>query len=95
MEKIRRDFKNVAGNEKEVYIRQNSRTTYDLNSVYKTVPSDDFHRLVNINKKALEGYMISNPVVKERVTSAAITNYTSPFLSVKKVKKLKKKKGEK
>ena len=92
MEKIKREFKNIAGNEEEIYIRQNSRTTYDLDSVYKTVPSDDFHNLVNINKKFLEGYMMSNPVVKERIVSAAITNFTSPFLATKKIKKVKKEK---
>ena len=92
MEKIKRDFKNVSGNEKEIYIRQNARTAYDLDSVYRVVPSDDFHKLVNVNKKALEGYMISNPVVKEEITRTATTNFTSPFLATKKVKKLKKKK---
>lgn len=94
MEKIKREFKNVASDEEEVYIRQNARTSYDLNSVYRTVPSDDFHNLVNVNKKALENYMISNPVVKEEITRAATTNFTSPFLATKKIKKLKKKKGE-
>ena len=91
MEKIKREFKNVASDEEEVYIRQNSRTSYDLNSVYRAVPSDDFHNLVNVNKKALENYMISNPVVKEEITQAAVTNFTSPFLATKKIKKLKKK----
>ena len=93
MEKIKRGAKNLVGNKEEVYVRQNSRTTYDLNSVYRAVPTDDFHKLVNINKKAVENYMFVNPVVKEEIEMSSTTNFTSPFLATKKVKK--KKKGKK
>ena len=91
MEKIKRGAKNLVGNKEEVYVRQNSRTTYDLNSVYRAVPTDDFHKLVNINKKAVENYMFVNPVVKEEIEMSSTTNFTSPFLALKKVKKGKKK----
>ena len=94
IEKIKREFKNITSDEEEIYVRQNSRTAYDLDSVYRTVPSDDFHKLVNVNKKALEGYMISNPVVKEEIIRVATTNFTSPFLATKKIKKEKKKKDD-
>ena len=97
MEKIKRGAKNLIGNKEEVYVRQNARTTYDLDSVYKMVPADDFHKLVNINKKAVTNYMTVNPVVKEELERTSTTNYTSPFLAIKKIKiksKSKKKKGE-
>lgn len=94
MEKIKRGAKNLVGEKEEVYVRQNARTTYDLESVHRIVPVDDFHRLVNINKKSLEGYMMSNPVIKEEVTQAAVVNFTSPFLATKKIKKIKKKKDK-
>lgn len=90
MEKIKRGAKNLVGNKEEVYVRQNSRTTYDLNSVYRAVPTDDFHKLVNINKKAVENYMFVNPVVKEEIEMSSTTNFTSPFLAIKKTKKKKK-----
>ena len=89
MEKIKRGAKNIVGEKEEVYIRQNSRTTYDLSSVHKYVPDEDFHKLVNINKKAVENYMSVNPIVKESLEKTATTNYTSPFLAIKKVKKEK------
>lgn len=94
MEKIKRGAKNLVGEKEEVYVRQNARTTYDLESVHRIVPVDDFHKLVNINKKSLEGYMISNPAIKEEVTQAAVVNFTSPFLATKKIKKIKKKKDK-
>lgn len=87
MDKIKRTSSNLAGETEEVYIRQNSRTTYDLDAVYKTVPSKDFHKLVNVNKKAVDTYMGINPVIKERLMESTVTNYTSPFLATKKVKK--------
>lgn len=97
LEKIKREAKNLVGNEEEIYIRQNSRTTYDLDSVYKMVPVNDFHKLVNINKKAVTNYLSVNPAVKEGLERTSTTNYTSPFLATKKIKiksKSKKKKGE-
>ena len=96
MEKIKRGAKNLIGEKEEVYVRQNARTTYDLESVYKRVPVDDFHKLVNINKKAVTNYIAINPIVKEELERTSTTNYTSPFLATKKIKsKVKKKKGEK
>ena len=95
MEKIKRGAKNLVGNKEEVYVRQSSRTAYDLNAVYKAVPSEDFHKLVNVNKKAVTNYMSENPAIKEEIERTSTTNYTSPFLATKKVKiKSKKKKGE-
>lgn len=87
MDKVREDNEKlrVNGNE-EIYIRQNSRTTYDLDTVYKCVASEEFAKLVNLNKKAVEKYMDSNPAVKERIEASARVNYTAPFLATKKVK---------
>jgi len=90
MEKIKRGAKNLIGEKDEVYVRQNSRTTYDLDAVYRMVPVDDFHKLVNINKKAVTNYLSVNPAVKEELERTSTTNYTSPFLATKKIKKIKK-----
>ena len=91
MEKIKINAENLKGEEKEIYIRQNSSTTYDLRTVHDTVPADDFAGLVNLNKKAVNNYINLNPSVKDAIEDSATTNYTSPFLSSR---KLKKKKGD-
>ena len=87
MEKIRRNSENLKGTDMEVYVRQNSSKTYDLKAVYEAVPSEDFATIVNLNKKAVESYIDINPAVKERVLETATTNYTSPFLAYRKLKK--------
>jgi len=87
MEKIKQTSANIMGEDLEVYVRQNSRTTYDLDTVHKLVPPDDFAKLVGINKKSVERYLNSNPAIKEKVISTSTTNYTKPFLSTKKIKK--------
>lgn len=89
MEKIKRNAENLNGEETEVYIRQNSSTTYDLSTVYDTVPAEDFAGLVNLNKKAVKTYIDLNPAAKDKISETATTNYTSPFLAARKLKKKK------
>lgn len=87
MEKIKRNNKNVNGSDKSVYIRQNSRTNFDLDTVLRIVPEDDFPSLVRLNDKAVKTYMDLSPSVKETILETATTNYTSPFLASRKIKK--------
>jgi hypothetical protein len=86
-EKIKKDSKNIVTGDEEVYIRQNSRVTYDLEAIHRFVPPEDFPSLVSANKKAVDNYVDINPEVKEPILNAAITNYTSPFLATRKIKK--------
>ena len=86
MEKIKNNSENLTNGEKEVYVRQNSSTNYDFDTVLKNVPDDDFPSLVNLNKKAVETYMSMNPSIKEVIAESATTNYTSPFLMTRKKK---------
>ena len=87
MEKIKANASNLKGAEKEIYVKQNSSTNYNLNTVYDSVPSEDFPSLVNLNKKAVETYMSMNSSVKDMITNSATTNHTSPFLASRKIKK--------
>ncbi len=87
IEKIKTDQQNIDLGEKELYIRQSSRTNYNTTDISKIVPHDDFVKLVNINKKAVDTYAEKNPAVKVAVEKASYTNYTSPFLATKKIKK--------
>ena len=87
MEKIKANAANMKGDDKEIYVKQNSSTNYNLDTVYKSVPPDDFSSLVNLNKKAVETYMSMNPSIKEMIADTATTNYTSPFLASRKLKK--------
>ena len=93
MEKIRKDHEHLImpnGTEDlEVYIRQNSRTTYDVDAVYKSMPIEAFLKVINLNKGAVEKYIDNNPAVKDRIYDSAQVNYTSPFLSTRKAKKEK------
>jgi hypothetical protein len=87
MEKIRKDFKNFEVGDEEIYVRQNSNVNYDLETVFNSVPIEDFTSLVNLNKKAVEQYFNVNPRVKEDIAKTATTNHTMPFLATKKLKK--------
>jgi hypothetical protein len=87
MEKIKTSAANMKGDDKEIYVKQNSSTNYSLDTVYNSVPVDDFSSLVSLNKKAVETYMSMNPSIKEMITDTATTNYTSPFLASRKIKK--------
>lgn len=87
MEKIKAAAANMKGDDKEIYVKQNSSTNYSLDTVYKSVPPDDFSSLVNLNKKAVETYMSMNPSIKDMIADTATTNYTSPFLASRKLKK--------
>lgn len=93
MDKIRENHENLVMHNDdqnlEIYIRQNSRTTYDLDTVYKAMPIAAFLKVVNLNKGAVERYISSNPAVKDRIYNSARVNYTAPFLSTKKKKKEK------
>ena len=87
MEKIKINSTNLKGDDTEIYIRQNSSTNYDLKTVYQEVPVDDFAELVNLNKKAVNNYLDLNPSAKEKIMETSTTNYTSPFLASRKLKK--------
>jgi len=87
IEKIKMTGVNLVNDSEELYIRQNSRTNYDVGVVSKLVPYDDFKTMVNLNKKAVSDYLDANPAIKEEVEGSVQASYTSPFLSIKKIKK--------
>jgi len=95
MDKIRENHENLVmhadNNDFEIYIRQNSRTAYDLDVVYNVMPIEAFLKVVNLNKGAVEKYIDNNPAAKEKIHDSARVNYTAPFLSTKKKKKKKEK----
>jgi len=86
MEKVKEGVK-VTTEDEEVYIRQNSRKTYDLNAIFKLVPPAEFPKLVNIHKGSVDRYIDSNPALREEIERSATVNFTSPFLATKKIKK--------
>ena len=89
MEKIKRESKNLVTDSGEVYVRQSSKTTYDFDTVYKMVPSDDFNKLVALNKKAVDEYLALNPSIRDAILETSTTNYTTPFLAHKAIKNKK------
>jgi hypothetical protein len=89
MEKIKREDLSPTWGDKEVYIRQNARTNYDLDVVSKVVPVDQLIKMVNLNKRSVEEYANKNPAHRELIYGAAQVNFTSPFLATKKIRKKK------
>jgi hypothetical protein len=92
MEKIKREDISPKWGDKEVYIRQNSRTEYDPEVISRVVPPDQLIKMVNINKRAVTNYANDNPAVRDLILDSSRTNFTSPFLATKKLRKVKEKK---
>jgi RecB family exonuclease len=86
MEKIRNTGESIIEDGRELYIRQNARKTYDLKVVHGCVPSDDFPKLVNVNKRSVDKYLSKNPAVRDTIVNGSTTNFTSPFLGSRKFK---------
>jgi len=89
IEKIKREDTNPVWGDQEVYIRQNSRTVYDLDIVSKVVPHDRLVGMINLNKSAVENYANENPAARDLIFGAARVNFTTPFLATKKIRKAK------
>jgi len=86
MDKIRDSDDILKIDNEKVYIRQNSRVTYDKYTVKKFTSYEEFVELVNLNKKAVENYIKNNPAIKDKIEATARVNYTAPFLATKKIK---------
>jgi hypothetical protein len=87
MEKIKNSGSDLKGEEVQVFVRQNARTNYDAKTVKELVPYEDYVEMSSLNKKAVDSYCARNPKVKKNIMKAATTNFTSPFLATKKIKK--------
>jgi len=86
-ERIRDHDSVIKDEEQQLYIRQNSRSSYDPVQVAKCVSDHEvFATLVStLNNKAVKKYAEANPAVMEKLEEALHINYTSPFLAVKKL----------
>lgn len=89
-EKIKSTCEDIKGDSKQLYIRQNARSAYDLQTVASLVPSYDLLGLVSLNKKAVEDYYEKHPSLKAPIMAKMTTNFTSPFIASKSIKPLKK-----
>jgi len=87
MEKIKREDTNPVWGDKEVYIRQNSRSEYDLDIVSKVIPHEQLLKMVSLNKKAVEEYANDNPAARDLILNSVKVNFTTPFLATKKIRK--------
>jgi hypothetical protein len=96
MEKVKKLGTNLTTDNEEIYIRQSSKTTYDVDKVAKIIPFDDLVKIMSLNKRGIENYINTNPAVKELLSDAKETNFITPFLATRKikVKKIIKKKGK-
>jgi RecB family exonuclease len=88
-EKIKRFDMNPKHGEEEVYIRQNSRTTYDKEKIARFLDYDEFRSVAgSIDKKSIEHFMSKNPALRAKLEKeqAFTTSYTSPFLAMRKIR---------
>jgi len=89
MEKIKEAGTDLKGGDNHMYIRQSARTNYDAKGLHKLIPPEEFATMVSLNKKAVDSYCSKHPKLKKEIEKNATTNYTSPFLAVKKIKEPK------
>lgn len=87
MEKIKEFGDNIKTDDSELYIRQNSKTYYDVDTVFECIPIDMLKKMVNLKNKEIEKYMDINPTIKEKIRDSARINYISPFIASRKLKK--------
>lgn len=87
IDRIKINGENINDGEKEVYIRQSNKRTYDTAVAASVIDPSHFAKLVKVNKRSLEDYMERNPVVKEKIVASMTSNFTTPFLATKKVRK--------
>ncbi|HLD90896.1 MAG TPA: PD-(D/E)XK nuclease family protein [Patescibacteria group bacterium] len=86
MDRIKTTGINVQVDDKEVYVRQNSRATYDISAVKQIVPQEYLLNMVSLNKSDIEKYMDKNPAAKAKIVDSMTVNFTTPFLDVRKIK---------
>jgi len=84
MERMKRQGSRIHNESEEVYVRQNSRTAFDIKTVYELVPERDFLKMVKLNKRAVEKYITDKPRIKARIVEGSQSTFTSPFLATKK-----------
>jgi len=89
MERIKKTGKNIDNGAEQMYIRQNSRVTYNAKTVFENVPNKEFVKMVTVNKKKVEDYINKKPSIRDAVENTANHNVTSPFLATKKLPKKK------
>lgn len=86
MEKIKASGTDLSGENQQMYIRQTARVNYDPREVAKIIPVDELSGMISLNKKAVDDYCLRNPRAAKHIQQSATTNYTTPFLAVKKIK---------
>lgn len=89
--KIKDEEQDLMGEEKILYIRQNTSTVYDPKTVYENIPVNKFLEMVSVSKRAADMYLETNPSVKSKIESTSRLSYTSPFLSYKTLNNLRNK----
>jgi len=87
MEKIKNAGTDLSGGDKQAYIRQSARTNYDTKAIQALVPPADFGNMVTIKKSDVDSYCEKHPKIKKEVLKNAVTNFSSPFLATRKIKK--------
>ncbi len=87
LEKIKTDEQDLVGQGKQLYIRQNGKVAYDVQTVFDNVPAADFLKMVSMSKKQVDDYLMKHPIHKAKIMEASRKNYTSPFLAYKTIKK--------
>jgi hypothetical protein len=88
MERIRKNGKKFLENgDTAIYIRNNKRVDFDVQTVYDNVPVKEFLNMVSLKKAQVEKYINKKPSIRETVLNKANHNFTAPFLASRKANK--------
>jgi len=83
-DRIRVSGDDIYGDGKMLVVRQNSRVLYDLNTVFKYVPTSDLRKVTTINKRNLENYLKDErPDLGKKIRDTATYSFNAPFFIVR------------
>jgi putative RecB family exonuclease len=88
-ETIKREGKEIVGDDYEIYPQQTSRLRYDPKTVFDVVPQEDFLGMVNVVKRSVDDYIEKNPKIRNRLLETASISYDAPSYRTRKTKKEK------
>lgn len=89
IEKLKVQERAVISEEKEMVLRQSSKTTYNARKLSNVIPYEDFVTISSISPTKLKKYVDKNPRINSILPEISETSFTSAFLATKKINKNK------
>lgn len=87
LERINQNNSKMATDEFELFPVQKRQKNYNVDEIIKNIPKSDIGGLVNLKTTKLRKYVEQNPYLKKVVEGNVNVNYTSPYVSKRKITK--------